>query len=256
MTTRTSPLTPAPVPLLDGGQLAARREHLVREIRAEEARRHGRRRWRLTATAGTAVAAGVATVVAVMIAVAGPAAAPALAGWTAEPVGVPVAKQTAVGAACVAAIPTSGGKVGSSGPWHMVLAEKRGPTRFLILTNGTQRVACLNLDAGTSITKWTAVGTGEPAANAAIVGRLARAQRAGAGFTLIEGTVGASVTSLRVRLPDGQLVTATISPSGTTTPRVFAAWWPNDQRPTSLLLTTADGTTTQAAPSPGPTHSS
>ena len=256
--TTTSPLTPAPVPALDPALLAARRGHLVREISARPSRTNPRRRWTLTAAAATVVAAAVTAVVALITGVAGPAAAPAIAGWTAEPTGVPVGQQTAVRASCLAAMPTSGTpKAAASGPWRLVLAEQRGPTRFSILVSGTHRVACLDLaGVGVSITNWATVGTGEPAANAATVDRISRAQRAGTGFTFVEGTVGASVTSLRLRLPDGQLVTASIAAPGATTPRAFAAWWPNGQQPTSLLVTTAQGSTTQAAPSPGPTRSS
>jgi hypothetical protein len=258
MTRVDTPLPAAPVPDLDVRRLTARREHLVGEIGDGAPRRSRRRRLAVSAATGTAVAASVATVVAIVSGVAGPTAPQALAGWTPTPTVVPVTQQSPVRTACQAAI-TASDKPGtaSSGPWHLVLAEQRGPTRFAVLTSGASRVACLSLaGAGTSITRWSIVGAGQPGVDTATVERLAHAVHAGVGFSFVEGTVGTSVASVRLRLSDGRVVTASISSSGTAAARVFAAWWPSDARLASLLVTTGHGTTTQAGPSPAPSTTS
>jgi hypothetical protein len=128
-------IDPISVPVPSDAWVAARRDHLLAELRRTPERRAHRR---VVGGMGALAAAGAATAAGLLIA-GGPAASTAFAGWRAAPTAPAPGQLPAAEASCPAGGPSPGGKVGPpgavpSGP--PALSDVRGPYSMLLYLDG------------------------------------------------------------------------------------------------------------------------
>jgi hypothetical protein len=257
-------LSPPPVPELTSDWIAARREHLVREIATPHRRRVSRR---LAVSGVGALAAAGAATAAVLVAFAGAGAPNAFAGWSATPSRPVSTETTAALQQCSSRLAGAGGSQSGipTGGWQPVLTDTRGPFTAMILQSGSASATCVtgpsftttaanNAQSGgaSQHTLSAGVGTGGPPPAVSIIGlggpsagpisqasQLQLATSGGQPFTLVLGQVTAGVTKVTLVLSDSSKVQATVARGS------FVAWWPGKPDAASAHLTSAAGTTTQ-----------
>ena len=142
-------LSPPPVPELSSDWIAARREHLVREIMAPRRRPVSRR---LAVSAVGALAAAGAATAAVLVGFAGAGASNAFAGWTPTPTRPVSSQTTAALQRCTSRLAGAGGSQSGipTGGWRPVLTDTRGPFTAMILQSGSATATCVNGPSFTS----------------------------------------------------------------------------------------------------------
>ena len=223
-------IDPTSVPVPSDAWVAARRDHLLAELRRTRERRAHRR---LVGGIGALTAAGAATAAVVLIA-GGPAASTAFAGWRAAPTAAAPGQLSAAEASCPAGGPSPGGKVGPpgavpSGP--PALSDVRGPYSMLLyLDGGGGSTLCMNGASFVRVLPTPAPTAPAPPADGLVIDHLA----SGA-VTFVEGRVGSAVTGAGLTLDDGTRVTVTVGGGH------FIAWWPGGEGVATSTETTASG---------------
>ena len=255
-------LSAPPVPDLSSDWIAARRDHLVREI-ATPRRRQVSRRLALSGL-GALAAAGAATA-AVLLAFAGAGATNAFAGWSATPTRPTGSQTTTALGQCTARLASAGGPQSGipTSDWHPVLTDTRGPFTAMILQSGSASATCLtgpsftttaanNAQPGGATQHTLSAGTSGPPPAVSIMGlggtstgpisQASQSQFTTSDrqpYTLVQGQVAADVTKVTLVLSDASNVRATVANGS------FVAWWPGNANATTARLTGAAGTTTQ-----------
>jgi hypothetical protein len=253
-------LLPAPVPELDEGWLAARREHLVRELAAPAPSPRVSRRGVLGGV-GAVCGAGAASAAGLILA-GGPGASSAFAGWRAAP-SVPAAGQLqSATARCEQPQPkapppggvsTSLGPKPSGGPpawpdpstWRLQVSDVRGPFSMLVFSAPPDAtVMCIAGPDFSAISLGVnhSAAAGGVLANGIAIERYATARnpQGPEPYTFVVGRVGSAVSAATLQLSDGTTVTATVSGGR------LLAWWPGQAAATAAQLTTPSATVTQA----------
>jgi hypothetical protein len=157
----------------------------------------------------------------------GSSAAPAFAGWTASPT-APLPGQLA----------TAAQRCGAAGGTP-VLTDTRGPYTASIYADGS---TCVQ---GNGITISASKGGGNessiPAGTIQLNG-LGESDSDGHALTMVDGPIGAGVSSVTVTRSDGTSVQATVGNGW------YLAWWPGTERAATAQVTSARGTSTQSFP--------
>lgn len=193
------------------------------DYRPRSRRRPARRVIGAVGLSGVAAAAGAVVLLA-------SSAAPAFAGWTARPTAPLRGQLAAANQACGAGTP--------------VLTDTRGPFTAAIYANGS---TCVD---GNGIEIRSDNGGGEPslAPGTIELNGLGQSDSDGHALTMVDGQVGAGVTSVTVARSDGSSVQATVANGW------YLAWWPGSERAVTASVATTGGTSTQAFPA-GPKQS-
>ena len=241
-------IDPTSVPVPSDAWVAARRDHLLAELRRTPERRAHRR---LVGGMGALAVAGAATAAVLLIA-GGPAASTAFAGWRAAPTAPAPGQLPAAEASCPAGGPSPGGKVGPpgavpSGP--PALSDVRGPYSMLLYLDGDGgSTLCMSGGSFVRVLPTPAPTAPAPPADGLVIDHLA----SGA-VTFVEGRVGSAVTGAALTLDDGTRVTVTVGGGH------FIAWWPGSEGVATSTETTASGSqsgpadvATDAMPHPCP----
>jgi hypothetical protein len=198
-------------------------------LRAIDYRPRRRRVPGLPAVGALGVSATAAAVVAVVTL--GSSAAPAFAGWSPTPT-PPVAGQLAAAEqACSANLGTP------------VLTDTRGPYTASIYAEATSSHTCLeggSLSIASSSSG--AIQADVPAGQIQLTGSGLK-NSAGQALTLVDGRIGAGVTSVTIDRSDGSSVQATVSGGW------YLAWWPGAVQATTADVTATIGTATERFPS-------
>ncbi len=178
--------------------------------------------------------------------------------WTAAPTHSTQGQTAAAEEACLAQ--TRGGLLGRRGrlfggrraPWHVLVADTRGPFTLALLQAHDRNAdaSCLAATSGASITGGAGgfAGGKPPAVPAGQikVEELGRERFApgtpsqlGHPYSDISGQVGANVSAVTLVLGDGQRVIPTIAKGW------FLAWWPTWVPVVATEISTPQGTSTQ-----------
>jgi hypothetical protein len=189
----------------------------------------------LPALGALGVSATAAAVVATVVL--GSSAAPAFAGWSPTPTSPATGQLAAAEQACSATLGTP------------VLTDTRGPYTASIYADATSSHTCLQ---GGSLS----IASGNRGPNQANVSA-GQVQLFGSGMqnssgqalTLVDGRIGAGVTSVTIDRSDGSSVQATVSGGW------YLAWWPGTAQATTADVTSGTGAVTEHFPSTpqGPT---
>ncbi|MGO9901975.1 MAG: hypothetical protein ACLP0J_20350 [Solirubrobacteraceae bacterium] len=201
---------------------------------------HPRQRW-VPALPAVGALGVSGTAVAVIAAVTlGSSAAPAFAGWTPRPTPPAAGQLAAAEQACSANLGTP------------VLTDTRGPYTASIYADATSNHTCLE---GGSLS--IASANSSPSAADISAGQVQLSgsgieNSSGQALTLVEGRIGAGVTSVTIDRSDGSSVLATVSGGW------YLAWWPGTAHATTADATSTSGTVTERFPSTpqGPTTAS
>ena len=248
-------LTPPPVPELSSDWIAARRDHLVREITTPHRQPVSRR---LAVRGAAALASVGAATAAALVAFGGTGAANAFAGWSATPT-TPASGETAAALAqCTSRLASRGQSGIPAASWQAVVTDTRGPFTAMILDSDSVTATCLSGPSFTTTQASNAQGGGmvlSPGSTPPAVsmqglgtpgsGPISHATESqltpngGQPCTFLQGQVAADVTGVTLVLSDGSNVQATVADGS------LVAWWPGTATATSAQLASASGTTTQ-----------
>jgi hypothetical protein len=192
---------------------------------------HPRRRWVPAVPALAALGVGASAAAAVLAVTLGSSAAPAFAGWSPTPTSPAAGQLAAAQQACSANLGTP------------VLTDTRGPYTVSIYADATSSHLCLQ---GGSLS--IASANSGPAQADVAPGQVQLfgsgiQNSSGQALTLVDGRIGAGVTSVTIDRSDGGSVQATVSGGW------YLAWWPGTARATTANVTTAAGGLTQQFPS-------
>jgi hypothetical protein len=196
-------------------------------LRAVDYRR--RRRPALPALGALGVSAAAAAVIAVVTL--GSSAAPAFAGWSPTPTSPLAGQLAAAEQACRANLGTP------------VLTDTRGPYTASIYADAASSHLCLeggSLSIASSNSGSSQVDV--PAGQVELAGSGMK-NSSGQALTLVDGRIGAGVTSVGIHRGDGSSVQATVSGGW------YLAWWPGTVQATTADVTTSTGTVTEHFPS-------
>ena len=228
-------IDPTSIPVPSDAWVAARRDHLLAELRRAPERRAHRR---LVGGMGALAAAGAATAAVLLIA-GGPAASTAFAGWRAVPTAPAPGRLPAAEARCPAGGPSPGGKVGPPGAVQSgppALSDVRGPYSMLLYLDGNgDSTLCMSGGSFVRVLPTPAPTAPAPPADGLVIDHLARGA-----VTFVEGRVGSAVTGAGLTLDNGTRVTLTVGGGH------FIAWWPGSEGVATSTETTASGS--QSAP--------
>jgi hypothetical protein len=222
-------IDPTSVPAPSDAWVAARRDHLLAELRRMPDRRAHRR---LVGGMGVLAAAGAASAVGLIVG--GPATSTAFAGWRAAPTAPAPGQLPAAEASCPAGGPSPGGKVGApgavpSGP--PALSDVRGPYSMLLYLDGDGgSTLCMGGGSFVRVLPTPAPTAPAPPADGLVIDHLASGV-----VTFVEGRVGSAVTGVTLTLDDGTRVTVTVGGGH------FIAWWPGSEGVATSTQTTASG---------------
>lgn len=194
-----------------------------------------RPRRRRMSTLPTLGALGVAVAVAAVVAVLslGSSTTPAFAGWSATPT------QPAAGE-----LASAEQDCNSSGETP-VLTDTRGPFTASIYEDASGSRTCLVGDSMSIVSSNGPDTTVIPAGHVQLLGS-GMDNSDGQALTLVDGRIGAGVTSVTINRADGSSVVATVSGGW------YLAWWPGTTNATTADVTSATGTVTEQFPPPGP----
>jgi hypothetical protein len=173
-------------------------------------------------------AIAVAVVVAISL---GSSAAPAFAGWSSTPTPPGAGQLAAAEQQCSANLGTP------------VLTDTRGPYTASIYANATSSHTCLQ-GGSLSIASGNA-GPNEADVSARQVQLFGSGMEnsSGQALTLVDGRIGAGVTSVTIHRSDGSSVQATVSGGW------YLAWWPGTARATTADVTSTTGMVEEPFPS-------
>jgi hypothetical protein len=192
---------------------------------------HPRRRWVPALPAVGALGVSGTAVAAIAAVTLGSSAAPAFAGWTPRPTSPAAGQLAAAEQACSTNLGTP------------VLTDTRGPYTVSIYADATSNHTCLE---GGSLS--IASASSGPSAADVPAGQVQLAgsgveNSSGQALTLVEGRIGAGVTSVTIDRSDGSSVLATVSGGW------YLAWWPGTAHATTADVTSTSGTVTEHFPS-------
>ncbi len=173
-----------------------------------------------------------ATAVAVVVAVTlGSSAAPAFAGWSATPTPPGAGQLAAAQQQCSANLGTP------------VLTDTRGPYTASIYADATSSHTCLQ--GGSLSIASASAGPNEadvPAGQVQLFG-LGMENSSGQALTLVDGRIGAGVTSVTIHRSDGGSVQTTVSGGW------YLAWWPGTAPAITADVTSTTGMVEENFPS-------
>ncbi|HEX3833154.1 MAG TPA: hypothetical protein VHW04_14355 [Solirubrobacteraceae bacterium] len=198
-------------------------------LRGIDYRPRRRRRPALPALGALGVSATAAAVVAV--ATLASSAAPAFAGWSPTPTRPAAGQLAAAEQAC------------SANRGTPVLTDTRGPYTASIYADATSSHLCL--EGGSLSIASSNSGASQsdvPPGQIQLAGSGMK-NSAGQALTLVDGRIGAGVTSVTIDRSDGSSIQATVSGGW------YLAWWPGTAHATTADVTTTTGTATEHFPS-------
>ena len=201
----------------------------ISRLRAIDYRARRRRVPALPALSALGVcAAAVAAIAAVTL---GSSAAPAFAGWSPTPTSPATGQLAAAEQACSANLGTP------------VLTDTRGPYTVSIYAEATSSHLCME-GGSLSIASANSGPTQAdvPPGQVQLFG-IGTESSSGQALTLVDGRIGAGVTSVAIERSDGGSVQATVSGGW------YLAWWPGSAHATTAAVTSAAGEVTQQFPS-------
>jgi hypothetical protein len=155
----------------------------------------------------------------------GSSAAPAFAGWTARPTTPLPGQLAAAQQRCNTASGTP------------VLTDTRGPYTASIYADGSTCVDGngIEISGGGGATSSIPAGTIE-------LNGAGESDSDGHALTMVDGSIGAGVTSVTITRSDGSSVQATVKNGW------YLAWWPGTERAVTAQVTSASGTSSQTFP--------
>jgi hypothetical protein len=188
-----------------------------------------RRRRGPTLPALGALGVGATAVVLAVVTLAS-SAPPAFAGWSPNPTPPATGQLAAAEHACSANLGTP------------VLTDTRGPYTVSIYADATSSRTCLqggslSIASSSSGPNQANVSAGQVQLNGS-----GMENSSGQALTLVNGRIGAGVTSVTIDRSDGSSVQATVSGGW------YLAWWPGTVHATTAEVTTTTGTVTQHFP--------
>ena len=189
-----------------------------------------RRRGPTLAALGALGASGTAAAVIAAVLL-GSSAAPAFAGWSPTPTRPFAGQLAAAQQACSTNVGTP------------ALTDTRGPYTASIYADATSSHTCLQ---GGSLSIASSNSQSEQAsipAGQVQLGGSGMKDSAGQALTLVEGRIGAGVTSVTIDRSDGSSVQATVAGGW------YLAWWPGTTQATSAAVTSSTGTVSEHFPS-------
>jgi hypothetical protein len=198
-------------------------------LRGIDYRPRRRRRPALPALGALGVSATAAAVVAV--ATLASSAAPAFAGWSPTPTRPAAGQLAAAEQAC------------SANRGTPVLTDTRGPYTVSIYADATSSHLCL--EGGSLSIASSNSGASQadlPPGQIQLAGSGMK-NSSGQALTLVDGRIGAGVTSVTIDRSDGSSIQATVSGGW------YLAWWPGTAQATTADVTTTTGTATEHIPS-------
>ncbi|MGA2008966.1 MAG: hypothetical protein ABSH51_00320 [Solirubrobacteraceae bacterium] len=177
-----------------------------------------------------ALGASGAAAAAIAVVMLGSSAAPAFAGWSPIPTAPATGQLAAAEQAC-------GANLGAP-----VLTDTRGPFTAAIYADATSSHTCLQGDSMSISSSDSGAGEADvPAGHVQMFGSGLQ-NSAGQALTLVDGRIGAGVTSVTIDRSDGSSVQATVSGGW------YLAWWPGTTPATTAQVTTSAGTAAQTFP--------
>jgi hypothetical protein len=201
----------------------------LRAIDYRPRRRRRRRRPALPALGALGVGATAAAVVAV--ATLASSAAPAFAGWSPTPTRPAAGQLAAAEQACSANLGTP------------VLTDTRGPYTASIYADATSSHLCLEGGSLSIASSNSGASQADVPAGQILLAGSGMKNSSGQALTLVDGRIGAGVTSVTIDRSDGSSIQATVSGGW------YLAWWPGTVQATTADVTTTTGTATEHFPS-------
>ncbi len=201
----------------------------IARLRAIDYRPRRRRVPALPALGAVGVSAtAVAAIAAVTL---GSSAAPAFAGWSRTPTPPAAGQLAAAEQQCSANLGTP------------VLTDTRGPYTVSIYANATSSHLCLQGKSLSIASTTSGPAQADVAAGHVQLSGSGVQNSSGQALTLVDGRIGAGVTSVTIDRGDAGSVQATVSGGW------YLAWWPGTARATTASVSTAAGQATQSFPS-------
>lgn len=192
---------------------------------------HPRRRRGPTLAALSALAASATTAAVAAVVVLGSSAAPAFAGWSPTPTRPLTGQLAAAQQDC------------SSDQGTPVLTDTRGPYTASIYADATSSHTCLQGGAlSMASSNGQAAQANVPAGRVQLNGSGMK-DSSGQALTLVEGRIGAGVTSVTIDRSDGTSVRATVAGGW------YLAWWPGSTQATTAAVSSATATVSETFPS-------
>lgn len=170
---------------------------------------------------GAAAIAGVAVLL-------GSSAAPAFAGWRASPTAPPPGQVATAEQHC------------GTGEGAPVLTDTRGPYTASIYAEGS---TCVEGNGITISSSTSGGGQSTVPAGTIELNGTGESDSDGNALTMVDGAIGAGVTSVTITRSDGSSVQATVQNGW------YLAWWPGSERAVTAQVATANATSTQSFPS-------
>jgi hypothetical protein len=198
-------------------------------LRGIDYRPRRRRRPALPALGALGVSATAAAVVAV--ATLASSAAPAFAGWSPTPTRPGAGQLAAAEQACSANLGTT------------VLTDTRGPYTASIYADATSSHLCLEGGSLSIASSNSGASQADVPPGQIQLGGSGMKNSSGQALTLVDGRIGAGVTSVTIDRSDGSSIQATVSGGW------YLAWWPGTAHATTADVTTTTGTATEHFPS-------
>jgi hypothetical protein len=198
-------------------------------LRAIDYRPRRRHRPALPALGALGVSATAAAVVAVVTLAS--SAAPAFAGWSPTPTRPAAGQLAAAEQACSTNLGTPR------------LTDTRGPYTASIYADATSSHLCLQGGSLSIASSNSGSSQAEVRAGQIELAGSGMKNSSGQALTLVDGRIGASVTSVTIDRSDGSSIQATVSGGW------YLAWWPGTVRATTAGVTTGTGTVTERFPS-------
>lgn len=161
----------------------------------------------------------------------GSSAAPAFAGWTASPTAPLPGQLAAAGQDC-------GTSAGTP-----LLTDTRGPYTASIYADGS---TCVEGNGITISSTRNGGGTSSIPAGAIELNGSGQSDSDGHALTMVDGPIGAGVTSVTITRTDGSSVQATVKNGW------YLAWWPGAEHAMTAQVASATGTSTQSFPTATP----
>ncbi len=159
------------------------------------------------------------------------------ATWAAVPERANAAQTASLGASCSAAIARHHFPMNIS-PATAVLAEMRGTSSAVLLVGGSQIQICVIGQAGDFVGVYEVAPLDSGLQG--VVDAVPGSRQGGEPLRAIFGRLAPGSAAAAVTTADGLHVTASIAESGEQA--YFLAWWPSHADPSSVVVTTASGT--------------
>jgi hypothetical protein len=193
---------------------------------------HPRRRRGPALPALGAIGVSATAAAAVAVVTLASSAAPAFAGWSPTPTSPAAGQLAAAEHACSANLGTP------------ALTDTRGPYTASIYADVTSSHTCLQGGSLSMASSVSGPSQAEVSAGQIQLNGFGMKNSSGHALTLVDGRIGAGVTSVTIDRSDGTSIRATVSGGW------YLAWWPGTVHATTADVTTSTGTVTEHFPSP------